>query len=681
MLNRPVIQLSTMFLLLLLLLSVSINSQTKTVKGFDKSQMDLSVKPSVNFYEYAVGNWLKNNPIPDEYTRWGSFEILQEENYDILKKILEDAAANTNAPAGSIEQKVGDFYFTGMNVDQIEKAGYDPIKPELKSINDIKTLKDLIKVISELYKEGTSSLFGFYGSADQKNSEMVIAQLSQGGLGLPDRDYYTNDDAHSKEIREKYVTHIAKMLMLIGQNKTVAENNANVIMKIETRLANASMTRVERRDPNKTYNKMTLMKLQEMTPGFDWNTFFVGVGLTEPGDINVAQPEFFKEMAKMISDIPLEDWKVFLTWKVIDDAAQYLSSDFVNENFEFNEKFLNGAKVLPERWKRILRATNGVLGEALGQLFVKQTFPPEAKEKSKAIVSHLLEAMGERIRQLDWMSEDTKQQALNKLATYTVKIGYPDKWRDYSALEIKRDSYADNMKRGSQFAVKRNLDKIGKPVDKTEWGMTPQTVNAYYNPTRNEIVFPAAILQPPFFNQQADDAINYGAMGAVIGHEITHGFDDQGRKYDAEGNLKDWWTQSDNEKFNERAKLIIEQYDSYIPVDSMHIDGKLTTGENIADLGGLTVAFTAFKKTDEYKNNQTIDGLTPQQRFFLSWAQVWKNNIRDKALMQRLKTDPHSPGKYRVIGPLCNIPEFWLAFDVKEGEPMRNPPNKVVKIW
>ncbi len=662
-------------------LSINIYSQNTVVKGFDKSQMDLNIKPSVDFYHYAVGNWLKNNPIPDDYTRWGSFEVLAEENYQILKKILEDAASNKNAPYGSIEQKVGDFYFTGMDTAQIEKAGFDPIKPELNLVSNIKTLEDVYKVIPELYRKGISSMFRFYGSADEKNSEMVISQLSQGGLGLPDRDYYTNADAQSKEIQAKYIEHVAKMLMLIGQDKAAAEKNANTIMHIETRLANASMTRVEQRDPNKTYHKMTLVNLNELTPEFDWKTFFVGVGLSEPGDINVAQPEFFKEVAVMMKDVPVADWKVYLNWKIVDDAASYLSSPFVNENFEFNDKFLNGAKVLPDRWKRVLRATNGVIGEALGQLFVKQTFPPEAKERAHENVMHLLEAMGERIKGLDWMSESTKEKALNKLKTYTVKIGYPDKWKDYSSLEIKRDSYAANIIRGSEFAVKRNFDKIGKPVDKTEWGMTPQTVNAYYNPTRNEIVFPAAILQPPFFNQEADDAINYGAVGAVIGHEITHGFDDEGRKYDAQGNLKDWWTQSDNDKFKERTEKIIAQYDAYVPVDSMHIDGKLTTGENIADLGGLTVAFTAFKKTDEFKNNEMIDGLTPSQRFFLSWAQVWKNNIRDKALMQRLKTDPHSPGQYRVIGPLSDMPEFWSAFDVKEGDPMRNPPDKVVKIW
>jgi putative endopeptidase len=673
--------LITFLVLVILYPALTFSQDEKAVKGLDRSNMDTTVSPAINFYEYADGNWLKNNPVPAEYSRWGTFEILTEENYKILKNILEDAKDNKDAEPGSNEQKIGDFFYTGMDTAKIEKEGYNPIKPELKIISEIKTLPQIYRVIAALYRKGLSPMFRFYGSADEKNSDMVISQLSQGGLGLPDRDYYLNDDVRSKEVREKYAAHIAKMFMLIGEKKATADKNTQTIMSIETRLAKSSMTRVERRNPDKTYHKMTLTNLEEITPGFDWQTFFDGIDLSNPGDINVEQPDFFKEVAVMMKDVPLTDWKTYLNWKVVNDAANYLSSPFVNENFEFNGKFMSGSKVLPERWKRVLRSANRVLGEALGQIFVKETFPPEAKARAQAIVKNLLEAMGERIKAAEWMSDTTKEQALNKLKHFTVKIGYPDKWRDYSRLIIKRDSYGANMIRGSEFAVERNLGKIGKPVDKTEWGMTPQTVNAYNSGTRNEIVFPAAILQPPFFNQDADDAVNYGAMGAVIGHEITHGFDDQGRKYDAEGNLKDWWTKEDNDRFKERAQKITDQFNSYMPIDSMHINGALTTGENIADLGGLTVSFTAFEKTDEYKNNEIIDGFTPAQRFFLSWAQVWKENKRDKALMLGLKTDPHSPGKYRVIGPLSNMPEFWKAFNVKEGDLMRNPPDKVVKIW
>ncbi|HKI78040.1 MAG TPA: M13 family metallopeptidase [Ignavibacteriaceae bacterium] len=670
--------------LLILLVGANISCSeggSMEVKGLNRNNMDTNVKPTTDFYEYANGGWLKNNPIPGEYSRWGSFEVLAEENYKVLRSILEKASENKDAKPGSNEQKIGDFYFTGMDTVKIENDGFDPIKPELKQIDDINSTKDLYDVISHFHTTGTSGIFRFYGNTDQKNSDMVIAQISQGGLGLPDRDYYTKDDSRSKDVRDKYVKHVVKMLTLIGQDETTAEKNANTIMNIETRLAKSSMTRVERRDPNKTYNKMSLNDLVKMAPGFEWKNFFSQIGLSDPGEINVGQPEFIKEVSVMMKDIPLDDWKTFLTWKLVDDAANFLSSPFVNENFNFNGKFLSGQEVLPERWKTVMRMTSRMLGEALGQIYVKEIFPPEAKQRANKIVMNLIDAMGERIKGLDWMSETTKEAALKKLAGFTVKIGYPDKWKDYSKLEIKRDSYSANVQRASEFSVQRNYDKIGKPVDKTEWGMTPQTVNAYYEPTRNEIVFPAAILQPPFFNQDADDAVNYGAMGAVIGHEVTHGFDDQGSQYDVDGNLKNWWTEEDKTKFKERVQKIIDQYDAFTPVDSTHVNGSLTTGENIADLGGLTVAFTAFKKTDEYKNNKMIDGFTPPQRFFLSWAQVWRNNIKDQALMLRLKTDPHSPGKYRVNGPFANMPKFWNAFNVKEGDPMRASQDKVVKIW
>jgi putative endopeptidase len=671
---------SLLALIFFLASTVLVNAQNDGVKGLNRGNIDNSVSPAVDFYEYANGNWLKNNPIPDEYSRWGSFEMLAEENYKVLREILESTAKG-NAPAGSNEQKIGDFYYTGMDTVQIEKDGYNPIKPDLKMISELKSIDNVYKVIAYLHKTGIPALFNYYGSTDAKNSDMVISQLSQGGLGLPDRDYYTNDDARSKEVRTEYVKHITKMFELIGQSEAEAEKNAQTVMNIETRLAKSSRTRVERRDPDKNYNKMSLVKLEEMTPGFKWDNYFNFVGMSDPGDINVGQPDFFKEIAVMMNDIPVADWKTYLTWKVVDNAAGYLSSEFENQNFEFNGKFLNGSKTLSDRWKRVMRAVNGNMGEALGQIYVEKTFPPKAKERANKIVHNLLDAMGERIKGLEWMGEETKKAALIKLAAFTVKIGYPDTWKDYSKLEIKRDSYAANLARANEFATKRDFDKIGKPVDKKEWGMSPQTVNAYYNPTINEIVFPAAILQPPFFDQNADDAVNYGAMGGAIGHEISHGFDDQGRKFDAKGNLKEWWTKEDGERFQERAQKIIDQFNSFEVIDSMHVNGSLTTGENIGDLGGLNVAFTAFKKTDEFINNEIIDGFTPAQRFFLSWAQVWRNNIRPETLMLRLKTDPHSPGKYRVNGPFSNLPEFWEAFNVKDGDPMKNPPDKLVKIW
>lgn len=649
--------------------------------GFDLNQMDTTANPTQDFYQYAVGNWVKNNPIPDEYSYWGSFTILAEENYKVLKEILEKSANDKSAQNGSNVQKIGDFYTTGMDSIMIEKLGVKPIEDDLKNIASINSTYDLISTIAWGHKLNGSPVFNIYADIDAKNSTEHIATLSQSGLGLPDRDYYTKTDKNSVETRAKYVEYIIKMFKLLGYTEKDAENNAKTIMNIETRLAKASMTRVERRDPNKTYNKMSLKEIKKLAPNLEWDNYFNDLGFGTPSYFNVEQPGFFKEVNKMIKQVPIKDWRVYLTWNFIDGVSTYLNSDFDNANFEFFGKYLRGSKVQPARWKRVMRTINRYLGEALGQLYVEKTFPPEAKQRASKIVDNLKAAMKSRIENLDWMSDVTKKQALHKLNAFGVKIGYPDKWKDYSTLEINRDSYIGNVLKGSMFAFKQNMEKLGKPIDKTEWGMTPQTVNAYYNPTRNEIVFPAAILQPPFFNQKADDAINYGAMGAVIGHEITHGFDDQGRKFDADGNLKDWWTKDDGERFDKRAQKIFDQFDSYYPIDSLHINGKLTAGENIADLGGLTVAYTAFKNTDQYKKNEKIDGFTPSQRFFFGWAQVWENNMREQSLRLRIQTDPHSPGKYRVLGPLSNMPEYWDAFNVKPGDNMRMPGDKLVKIW
>lgn len=662
-------------------INLQCSSDNNDGHGFDLKGMDTTANPTQNFYQYAVGNWVKNNPIPDEYSRWGSFSILAENNYKVLKEILENAAKNSSAKKGSNIKKIGDFFSTGMDSAKIEELGIKPIEMELKKIASIKSRNDLIKVIARGHKLNGSPVFNIYAAVDAKSSREHIATLSQSGLGLPDRDYYLKKDKRSKETRKKYVEHVTKMFSLLGYQKTEAENNANTVMKIETRLAKASMTRVERRDPHKTYNKMSFAKVKKLSRNIDWDNYFTYLGFSTPDYINVAQPKFFKEVNKMIKQVPIKDWRVYLTWNFINRSASYLSSDFDIANFEFYRKYLRGSKIQSARWKRVMRTINAYLGEAVGQLYVEKTFPPESKERAAKIVVNLKTAMKSRIENLDWMSDATKKQALHKLNSFGVKIGYPDKWKNYSNLDVDRESYIGNVIRGRIFAFKRNMNKLGKPVDKTEWGMTPQTVNAYYSPTRNEIVFPAAILQPPFFNQKADDAINYGAMGAVIGHEITHGFDDQGRKFDADGNLKDWWTKEDGERFDKRAQKIFDQFDSYVPIDSLHINGKLTAGENIADLGGLTVAFTAFKNTEEYKKNEKLDGFTPAQRFFFGWAQVWENNMRDQASRLRIKTDPHSPGKYRVLGPLRNMPEFWEAFNVKPGDKMRMPEDKLVKIW
>ncbi len=650
-------------------------------KGFDLNNMDTSVKPADDFYQYAVGGWRKNNPIPDEYSRWGAFEQLLEKNNVVLKRIMESAVAKKNLVKGSVEQKVADFYATGMDSAAIEQQGYQPIVDDLKNVDRISSKEEFIKTLAEQHLGGSEALFNFFASVDSKNSGMMAGYLYQGGLGLPDVEYYTKDDARSKEIRERYQIHAANLFKLVNIDSVTAAKYVKTIMEIEMKLAQASNTRLENRDPNKTYNKFALTELTKAEGGFNWALYFKNLNIDKFDSLIMAQPKFFAAVGKLVNEVSLDDLKIYLKWNVIRDASSALSSAFINEDFEFGGKFLNGTKALRPRWKRILSSVNGNIGELVGQLYVAEVFPPEAKNRAKAVVDNLLVAMGERIQMLEWMSPETKKAALAKLATFGVKIGYPDKWRDYSALTIEHDSYYKNLQRASVWANRFNLSKIGKPVDKTEWGMSPQTVNAYYSPTRNEIVFPAAILQPPFFNADADDAINYGAMGVVIGHEVSHGFDDQGRKYDPYGNLKDWWTKEDNDKFQARAQKLIDEFNSFVAVDTFKVNGALTIGENIGDLGGLNVSFTAFKKTAQFKEGKLIDGFTPAQRFYLGYAQVWAENYRPEALKLRLKTDVHSPGMFRVLGPLQNIQDFYDAWNVKPGDKMRIPEDKQVKIW
>ena len=649
--------------------------------GFDLKNLDRSVSPAKDFYQFAVGGWVKNNPIPDDQTRWGSFSILAEENNRQLRKIVESASANKNWTKGSAEQKIGDFYAVGMDSARIERDGYKPILGDLKGIDALKNKKEFINYLAEMHSSGTGALFNFFVRDDAKKSSVNAAYLSQGGLGLPDVEYYTKDDNRSKEIREKYLQHVANMFKLINVDAELSAQYAQTILDIETQLAKVSNTRLENRDPEKTYNKMTIANLKQIAADFDWDLYFSDMGVADINLVIVSQPKFISEMAKIVNDVPVDGWKIYLKWNVLRDAAGALSSPFVNERFDFTQKYLAGAKAMPPRWKRIIGAVNGKMGELLGQIYVKEYFPPEAKERAQKIVGTLLVSMGERIKGLEWMSDATKEQALIKLSKFGVKIGYPDKWKDYSELNIERDSYYKNLERASRWARKVNLAKLGQPVERAEWGMTPQTVNASYSPTRNEITFPAAILKPPFFNQNADDAINYGAMGAVIGHEVSHGFDDQGRKFDASGNIKDWWTKEDADKFNARAQKLINQYSNFTVIDTFKVNGALTLGENIGDLGGLTVSFNAFKNTEQYKKGEEIDGFTPAQRFFLGWAQVWATNIRPEALKLQVKTDVHSPSIPRVNGPLQNLPEFFKAFNVQPGDPMRSPDDKIVKIW
>jgi len=543
---------------------------------------------------------------------------------------------------------------------------------------------DLLKEIAHLHTIGVEALFGFGSGQDDKDSTHEIAQAGQGGLGLPDRDYYTKTDDASKKLRDQYVEHVSKMLTLLGEPAATAADQAKKILALETSLAQASRTRVELRDPQKNYNKMPLRQLQDLTPDWNWSNYFKDIDLLAPPDINVHQPEFFKAADNVFQSNPMEDWKAYLRWHLISEAAAELSNDFVNENFNFKERILRGTQQIKPRWKRVVMSEDGAIGEALGKLYVGFYFPPEAKARALELVNNLKEALADRIKTLEWMDEPTKQAALKKLAAFTVKIGYPDKWLDYSLLRVDRGAFVLNAIRASKFEAARDLNKIGKPVDRTEWGMTPPTVNAYYNPKMNEIVFPAGILQPPFFYAKADDAVNYGGIGAVIGHEMTHGFDDQGRQYDEIGNLRDWWTPQSAAEFKKRSQAIVNQYNDYEPLPGLHVNGELTQGENIADLGGVKLAYAALQKALD-KNpparQEKIDGFTPEQRFFLSFATIWKSKERDEELKLRLNTDPHSPARYRVNGPLSDLPEFQRAFNVPDGSPMVRATDKRVNIW
>lgn len=666
----------------LLIMSCQKQAEKSNFHAIDPKNMDTTISPGSDFYKYANGNWMKNNPIPDEYSRWGAFNVLAEENNNRLKLIVEEAAKANNPKKYSAEQQIGDFYKSGMDSTTLNKLGIQPIQPILDKISNINSIQDLQNVISYLHTYGIYPVFNIFSNPDEKNSSMVITQLYQGGLGLGNRDYYTLQDAHSKDLRQKYVQFIENMFNLTKNELDKNNENSKIVMDIETKIANMSMTLLEQRDPNKIYNKMLLQDLQKLTPNFDWTLYFSQIGLNNPGEINVGQPEFFKGFNKLIKEIPLNNWKEYLRWNVINTMAEYLSDDFVNENFNFYGKtFAGKVKNLP-RWKRVLETVNGSIGEALGQLYVKKYFTPEAKQKIKELIENMRSAFNDRITNLDWMSEPTKQKAKEKLAAINVKVGYPDKWRDYSKLDIIADNYVQNVLNANKFNFAYTISKIGKPVDRTEWGMTPQTVNAYYNPNMNEIVFPAAILQYPFFSTESDDAVNYGGIGAVICHEMTHGFDDQGRQYTKDGNLQDWWTPEDAKKFQEKTKILVEQFNNYVELDSLHINGELTLGENIADLGGLTIAYDGLQKALK-KNPQhdKIDGLTADQRFCLSWAQVWRQNMRPEELMKRLHDDVHSPADARVNCALPNLDAFYSAFGIKENDKLYRPKDKRARIW
>jgi putative endopeptidase len=648
--------------------------------GIEVANLDTTVSPKVDFYQYACGGWMKNNPLTGEYARFGSFDKLAENNKKQLKGLIEEIAAKP-ASKGTIEQKIGDLYNLAMDSTKLNADGFKPIQADLKKIGAIKNVSDILKVMPELFLSGLDPYFSVFVAADPMNSSLEMVQTYQSGISLGQRDYYLENDAHTKDIRDKYKINVVKMFELEGFAPAVAQKNMEAVLTIETRLAKAAYDKVKLRDPHANYNKMTVADLQKLVPEIKWNDYFNALGLKNIKDISVSQKESLVEVGKIIATEPIASQIAYLQWKLIDESASYLSDPIYAQNFDFYGKTLSGKKEQSPRWKRAVGAVDDVLGEAVGQMYVKKYFPPEAKERMLKLVHNLQETLGERIKALSWMGDSTKVKAIEKLKSYIIKIGYPDKWRDYSDLNISKDSYYADIQRAQKFEHAYRFAKAGKKVDKSEWQMTPQTVNAYYEPTTNEICFPAGILQYPFFDMKADDAFNYGAIGVVIGHEMTHGFDDQGRQYDKDGNLKDWWTAQDGKKFDARSKVMSDYFDSIVVAPGVHGNGKFTLGENIADHGGLQISYQAFKKATAGNPLPKKDGFTPEQRFFLAYANVWAGNVRPEEILKRTKADPHALGKWRVDGALPQIQAWYDAFGIKAGDPMFVPVAKRVSIW
>jgi len=676
-------QLASAALLLIVALFVFITGcKQKAEPSIMTDYMDLSVKPGDDFYHYANGSWIKNNTIPEDRSSYGSFDIIDKKRDEDVRSLLDEVSKNTDAEKGSITQKIRDFYVTAMDTLKLEDQGISQLQPELDRINNMKNTGDFEDLVARFHTYGLDPLFSAGTMQDLMNSEVYKFYFMQGGIGLPDRDYYTNQDDRSKEIREEYVKHVAKMLELAGQDSESAKKDAETIMSIETRLAESSKTMVELRNIPALYNKMSMEQFAQLAPGFNWSRYLADISDKDFGDVIIGMPDFFKEVGVLMSEVPLDDWKVYLKWNLINRSAEFLSEDFVSQDFKFYSEFLSGNPKIKPRWERVVGFANGALGEPLGELYVAKYFPPEYKEKMVVLVGNLKKALRHRIENLEWMTDSTKQSALEKLDAMGVKIGYPDKWKDFSKLEIETDSYVMNVRRASYFAYYQEIDKFGKPVDKTEWGMTPQTVNAGYNPLANDITFPAAILQPPFFYAHADDAVNYGAIGVVIGHEMTHGFDDKGRNFDKDGNMINWWTEEDTKQFNKRTQLLVDQYNGFVVLDSVHVNGQLSLGENIADFGGLTVSLEAYKMSIEGKPTpEPIDGFTDTQRFFLSYAQLWKGLIRDKALLREVQEDVHPWGQFRVNGAMFDVPELYEAFNIQPGDSLYRTVEQRPVIW
>lgn len=647
--------------------------------GIEMANMDVSVKPQNDFYRFVNGNWLKNTEIPADKSNYGSFTQLYDDAQIKLREIIERTSKMENTKAGSDEQKLGDFYNSFMNEAKSEALGFSPLQGEIDKVAAAKGHDDVTRLFAHFNRIGVTTPFGWYVNNDAKDATQYIVYVGQSGLGLPDRDYYLKDTEKFKTIRADYENYVGNLLALIGYDDPKAA--AKRIMALETEMAEAHWTRVERRNPVKSYNKMSADEVNTLMGDFDWNRYAGKAGLQKADNLVVSQPSFLTTLGKIFKATDVAVWRDYLTFHLISDHASYLSKDFYNTRFDFYSKRLRGLEEQPPRWKRAVDMTGSVVGEILGKLYVKENFPPEAKVRMETLVKNLIKAYGKRIDGLEWMTDETKEAAKAKLAKFTYKIGYPDKWKDYSNLEIKGDDLIGNLIRYSAWSVDQQTARLGGPIDKTLWFMTPQTVNAYYNPVMNEIVFPAAILQPPFFNMEADDAVNYGGIGAVIGHELGHGFDDSGSQYDGNGNLRNWWSAADKAAFDERKAVFVDQFNQFKPFEDASVNGKLTLGENIGDLGGLTVAYEAYKMSLHGQKSPVIDGYTGEQRFFMGWSQVWRRKYREEALRQRLMTDSHSPSEYRVNGIVWNMPEFYEAFDVKNGDKLYLAPEKRVKIW
>lgn len=646
--------------------------------GLETKHVDESIRPQDDLYRFVNNGWLKTAEIPADKSNYGTFTMLFDQSLERLKGIVEEATA-VNAEPGSETRKIGDFYKSFVDTEKIETLGMKPIESYLKEVDAITDKETLAGWFARGQRIGIGGPVFFFISQDQKDATRYIGYLYQGGLGLPDRDYYFKEDDKTKALRAAYVTHIETMFKLAGFADPAG--SAKKIYTLEEQLAKGHWTRVENRDPQKTYNKVEISKLETLTPDVDWNVFLDGLGLEGESAVVVSQPTYITALGRAMKNAPLDDWKLYARWRVLSGKAPFLSKTFDDENFNFYSKTLRGIEEQEPRWKRAIQNIDNFMGEAIGKIYVQKYFPPQNKARMEKLVQNLLVAYDQSIQNLDWMSPETKKAAKEKLSKFTYKIGYPDQWRDYSSLQVKADDLVGNVTRAVEFEYKRNLNKLGKPVDRNEWGMTPQTVNAYYRAVMNEIVFPAAILQPPFFNADADDAVNYGGIGAVIGHEIGHGFDDRGSQYDGDGNLRNWWTDQDRKEFEARTAKLVSQYASYSPVEGEHINGKLTLGENIGDLGGLSIAYKAYKLSLNGKEPQVIDGFTGDQRFFMGWAQVWARLYREEELRQRLVTDSHSPSEYRCNGVIRNMPEFYATFGVKEGDKLYLKPEDRVKIW